>query len=179
MGPTIQIPTNRKPLTSSGLSLERLLRTAESTSAIIGVEAVAGNHTISSIEKMTALLHRLDSPNLQVIYDPVNLIPQDGLTETQESFFNQATAAFGSRIVAVHAKDFRIDAGQKKGTLPAGTGELDYPSFFRLLYQQKPWIDVLLVDRSPGTAGPALAFIRSLVANPGDSGNTPDSRDPI
>lgn len=142
-------------------SLERLLRTAEASAAIIGVEAVAGKHTISSIEKMETLLHRLDSPNLQVIYDPVNLIPLEGLSETQESFFHRAMTAFGSRIVAVHAKDFRMQAGQKKGPLPAGTGELDYPSLFRLLNQQKPWIDVLLEDCSPTSAGPALAFLRS------------------
>ena len=142
-------------------SLERLLRTAESTAAIIGVEAVAGKHTISSIGKMESLLHRLDSPNLQVIYDPVNLIPLEGLPETQESFFQRAMAAFGPRIVAVHAKDFRMEAGQKTGTLPAGTGDLDYPLLFRLLHQQKPWIDVLLEDCSPTSAGPALAFLRS------------------
>jgi len=149
-------------------SLERLLRTAESSAALIGVEAVAGKHTISSIENMETLLHRLDSPNLQVIYDPVNLIPLEGLAETQESFFARAMAAFGSRIVAVHAKDFRMDASQKNGSLPAGTGELDFPSLFRLLYQQKPWVDILLEDCSPSTVGPALTFLRSLTANPGN-----------
>jgi L-ribulose-5-phosphate 3-epimerase len=71
-------PDTEKPETFDLLcrSLERLLRAAESASAILGVEAVADKHTISSIEKMATLLHRLDSPNLQVIYDPVNLIPQ-------------------------------------------------------------------------------------------------------
>lgn len=143
-------------------SLERLLRTAEANSAILGVEAVAGKHTISSIEKMTTLLQRLDSPNLQVIYDPVNLIPPTGLTEPQETFFRRAMEAFGSRIVAVHAKDFRMDGGQKLGTLPAGSGSLDYPALFRVLKQQKPWIDVLLEDCSPASAGNALSYLRSL-----------------
>jgi sugar phosphate isomerase/epimerase len=171
-------PDTNKPETFDLLcrSLERLLRTAEACSALIGVEAVAGKHTISSIEKMATLLHRLDSPNLQVIYDPVNLIPQEGLTETQESFFARAMASFGSRIVAVHAKDFRMEAGQKIGTLPAGTGELNYPTLFRLLSQQKPWVDVLLEDCSPTSAGAALAFVRSLTAQTDNADKTPHPR---
>ena len=157
-------PDTEKPETFDLLchSLERLLRTAEANSAILGIEAVADKHTISSIEKMASLLRRLDSPNLQVIYDPVNLIPQDGLTETQETFFRRAMDAFGKRIVAVHAKDFRMEAGQKSRALPAGTGELDYSTLFRLLNKQKPWIDVLLEDCSPASAGPAMAFVRSF-----------------
>jgi len=142
-------------------SLERLLRTAETSAAIIGVEAVAGKHTISSVEKMAALLQRLDSPNLQVIYDPVNLIPPDGLAETQESFFRRALDAFGSRLVAVHAKDFRMEAAQKSAVLPAGSGELDYPALFSLLRQYKPWIDVLLEDCRPENIEAAMAFLKA------------------
>lgn len=143
-------------------SLERLLRTAEAGSAMIGIEAVAQKHTVSSIEKLGALLKRLDSPNLGVIYDPVNLIPSEGLSEPQETFFQRAMDTFGSRILAVHAKDFRMEARYKSKTLPAGSGELDYPSLFRLLNQYKPWVDVLLEDCSPSSVGPALAFVRSL-----------------
>jgi len=126
-------------------------------------KALSETNTISSIEKMANLLHRLDSPNLQVIYDPVNLVPLDGQTETQDSFFRRAMDSFGSRRVAVHAKDFRMEAGKKTGTLPARTGDLDYPALLHLLYQQKPWIDVLLEDCSPSSAGPALDFVRSLM----------------
>jgi L-ribulose-5-phosphate 3-epimerase len=70
--------------------------------------------------------------------------------------------AFGTHIAAVHAKDFRMEAGQKSAALPAGTGELDYPALFRILNKQKPWIDVLLEDCAPSSAEPALAFVRAL-----------------
>jgi sugar phosphate isomerase/epimerase len=157
-------PDTEKPETFDLLcrSLERLLRVAESSAAILGVEAVADKHTISSIEKMAALLRRLDSPNLQVIYDPVNLIPRDGLKESHEAFFRRAMDAFGARVAAVHAKDYRMEAGQKSGALPAGSGELDYPALFQILKTQKPWVDVLLEDCGPSSAGPAMAFVRAL-----------------
>ena len=57
-----------------------------------------------------------------------------------------------------------MEAGKKSEPLPAGTGELDYPALFQILYQRKPWVDVLLEDCSPSSAGQALDFVRSLAA---------------
>ncbi|MDR1073600.1 MAG: sugar phosphate isomerase/epimerase [Treponema sp.] len=132
-------------------SIERLLKTAEKRGAIIGVEAVADQHTISSIELMKELLDRFPSPCLKVIYDPVNLIPLSGLIEPQEAFFIRAFEAFGEHIAAVHAKDFRMENGRKLNGLSAGTGEMDYKTFFRLLKQRKPGIDILLENSVPAT----------------------------
>lgn len=143
-------------------SVERLVRTAERYGTIVGIEPVADVHTIHSIERMGELLRRIDSPNLQVIYDPVNLIPNGGLEESQESFFARAMTAFGSRIVAVHAKDFRIENGSKVGWLPAGTGDLDYPALFRALSAQKPFVDVLLENTAPENMRETLEFVRRV-----------------
>lgn len=159
-------PDTAKPETFDLLcrSLERLLWTAEKYGSIVGVEPVADKHTISSIEKTQALLARLDSPNLRIIYDPVNLIPDAGLGESQESFFARAFDAFGAKMTAVHAKDFRIEGGLKKGWLPAGTGDLDYPALFRLLQSRKPYIDVLLENTRSDSVSETLAFVRRMAA---------------
>ena len=143
-------------------SVERLVRTAEGYGAIVGVEPVADRHTLSSIEKTLALLGRIDSPALGVIYDPVNLIPQAGLAMSQADFFRQAFDAFGNRMVAVHAKDFRFENGVKQGNLPAGSGMLDYPALFSLLRAERPDIDVLLENTGPSTAAAALDFLERL-----------------
>jgi L-ribulose-5-phosphate 3-epimerase len=157
-------PDTEKPETFDLLcsSIERLLRTAERSGSIVGVEPVAHQHTVSTIEKTAELLNRFDSPNLQVIYDPVNLVPICGLEESQESFFERALFLFGDRIAAVHAKDFRIENGLKDGSLPAGTGMLDYPALFRRLSGIKPFIDVLLENTKPDSMGGALAFVRRI-----------------
>jgi sugar phosphate isomerase/epimerase len=143
-------------------SIERLVRTAERYGSIVGVEAVASQHTVSTIERMEKLLARVDSPNLQVIYDPVNLIPVEGLTESQDDFFARAFAAFGPRIVAVHIKDFRMEQGKKIGTLPSGTGELDYPALFRRLQAVKPYVDTLLENSKPASLSETLDFVRRI-----------------
>ncbi len=142
------------------LSIERLVRTAEKFGSIVGVEAVSGVHTVSDIGRMQKLLARIDSPNLRVIYDPVNLIPVEGLAESQSAFFGQAFDAFGSRIAAVHLKDFRMENGKKTGDLACGTGDFDFPAFFRILQDKKPFIDVLLENSVPATLQETLSCLR-------------------
>jgi L-ribulose-5-phosphate 3-epimerase len=148
-------------------SLERLIKTAEKCGSIAAIEAVADQHTVSSIEKMQTVMRRLASPSLKVIYDPVNLIPNAGLGEnspyqSQKDFFKKAFAAFGDEIVAIHAKDFKMGPNGKIGALPAGTGELDYPALLSLIMERKPGIDILLENSSPDTGKQAMAFLRSL-----------------
>ena len=145
-------------------SLERLLRTAEKCGASVAIEAVADQHTISGIEKMEQVLRRLASPALKVIYDPVNLIPANGLRESQERFFTQAFDAFGADIAAVHAKDFRMEGNKKNGALPAGTGEMDYGALLRIIMERKPGIDILLEDTGPQTGRRAMDFLSQTAA---------------
>jgi len=163
-------PDTEKPETLDLLcrSLERLIKTAEKCGSIAAIEAVADQHTVSSIEKMQTILRRLASPNLKVIYDPVNLIPnagfnESGIFQSQKDFFEKAFAAFGDEIVAIHAKDFRMDTNKKIGTLPAGTGELDYPALISLLTERKPGIDILLENSSPESGKQAMEFLKNLI----------------
>lgn len=65
-------PGNRGQVTYDRLcaSVERLVRTAEVCGSIVGIEPVAGQHTVSSIEKARILMERIDSPALRIIFDP-------------------------------------------------------------------------------------------------------------
>ena len=141
-------------------SVERLVRTAEKCGSIVAVEAVADQHTVSSVELLDRLLRRLASPALKVIYDPVNLIPAAGLTESQEAFFARAFDCFGEHIAAIHVKDFRMEEGKKTGDLPSGTGDLDYPALLKILQERKPGIDILLENSDPRQARETMAFLR-------------------
>jgi sugar phosphate isomerase/epimerase len=146
-------PDTEKPETFDLLcsSIDRLVTYAEKCGSIVAVEAVADQHTVHSIEAMAKLLERFPSPALRVIYDPVNLIPIKGLQENQADFFNRAFDAFGDRIAAIHAKDFRMENGRRGDGIPAGTGELDYPSLIEIIKRRKPDIDILLENGKPET----------------------------
>jgi len=142
-------------------SLEKLITTAEKCGSITAIEAVADQHTISTIEKMEKVLRIFSSPALKVIYDPVNLIPQNGLhTESQKDFFTRAFNSFGNDITIIHAKDFRIENGVKNGMLPAGTGEMDYSSLLQLISERKPGIDILLENTSPASGKKAAEYLK-------------------
>ena len=149
-------------------SAERLLNCAEKCGSIVAIEPVAYQHTVSSIEKMDRLLRLFPTPALRVIWDPVNLLPIEGLVETQESFFIRALDTWGDKIAAVHAKDFRMEGGRKKGDLPAGTGELDWPVLLKLLQERKDGVDILLENTKPATAHSTIAFIRETAKSAGE-----------
>jgi sugar phosphate isomerase/epimerase len=141
-------------------SAERLIVCAEKCGSIVAIEPVAYQHTISSIEKMQKLLDRFPSPSLGVIWDPVNLLPVTGLEESQEQFFTRTLGALGDKIAAIHAKDFRMEGGRKKGDLPAGTGDFDWPVFLKLLMQRKIGVDILLESTQPSTVRSTIAFLK-------------------
>jgi sugar phosphate isomerase/epimerase len=159
-------PDTAKPETFDRLcrSVERLLKAAERVGAIVGIEPVAWQHTVSTIGAARKLISRLGSPALGIIFDPVNLIAPTGLTCSQDEFFGEAMEAFGDRIVAVHAKDFRLEKGRKSEALPAGSGELDYGTLFSLLRERGCSPDILLENASLTTAPEALAFLASAAA---------------
>ncbi len=153
-------------------SIERLLEAAVRYNSVIGIEPVSRQHTIASIERMQALVERFDTPHLRVIYDPVNLVPWTGLPEAdasvrstpsdeaQEAFFARALDAFGSKIAALHIKDYRLDEqGWKIGDLPTGTGVLNWKLLFSMLRERAIDSVGLLENAQPHSIAKTLATL--------------------
>lgn len=145
-------------------SVERLVAVAERYGSVVGIEPVADQHTLSSVEKAQTLIERIDSPALKIIFDPVNLIPRSGLGESQEAFFKRSFEAFGPKIAVVHAKDFLFEEGRKSGPVTAGLGVFDFEAFFRILQIERPGIDVLLENAGPETASAAMRRLAMIAA---------------
>jgi sugar phosphate isomerase/epimerase len=139
-------------------SVRELVREAERFGVFVGIEAVE-RYVISTPRRLRRLLDEVDSPNLQVIYDPVNLLWSTNY-ELQEKIVEEAHALLGNRICIVHAKDYTISGGQFQ-ELPAGQGRLNYPMILRWLKKHRPGIDVLLENTQPSTIGQTVAFMRS------------------
>jgi L-ribulose-5-phosphate 3-epimerase len=117
-----------------------ILDQAEKLGIVVAIEPVYG-HTIYNREKMEKLLEAYPGRNLQVIYDPVNLLdPTDeaGAPAMWKDFLEH----LGNRLAAVHVKDYVIEDGKKRD-LPAGTGRMDYSHLFNLA-QKKPYLDFLI-----------------------------------
>jgi sugar phosphate isomerase/epimerase len=137
-------------------NIERLLKTAERFDATIGIEAVSRQHTICSVQRLSRLVETFGTPHLQIIYDPVNLVPWTGICEhdgsvrkiptqeAQHSFFSESLDAFGKKIAILHVKDYVLDErGWKIGNLPVGEGVLDWKGLEQELEKRNisvPWL---------------------------------------
>ncbi len=153
-------------------SIERMVKAAEKYDAICAIEAVSYHHTICSVERMARVLETFPSDHLKVIYDPVNLIPINGIREkdgsfpavasqeAQRDFYTQALDAYGQRICAIHCKDYVLDEkGFKCGDLPALTGVFDWKNFFKELRERKLDVPVLLENLEPATLKETLSAL--------------------
>lgn len=164
--------SERRVLDTLYRSIERMLEAAVRYQSVIGIEPVSRQHTISSIERMHALVEHFDTPHLRVIYDPVNLVPWTGIPESdgtfrrvpsdeaQAAFFAAALDAFGSKIAALHIKDYRLDdQGWKIGDLMTGTGVLNWKLLFSMLDERAIESVGLLENAQPKTMAKTLATL--------------------
>ena len=137
-------------------SIENLVTEAEKHGVNVAVEAVT-HHTVSTPTKMKRLLDEIQSSNLVVIHDPVNLINADNHAE-QDRLIEEPFQLYGDRIAIIHAKDFTVENGVYK-QVATGFGQLDYRRLCALLAQNKPGISILLEDSGPDTIEHCLAHL--------------------
>ena len=136
-------------------SLSQMVEEAEKWGAYCTIEAVNHNHTMTSLERMAAMLERFPSKNLKVLLDPVNLVPYTGIkekdgselikptAEAQKAFYSPILDVYGDRLVAIHCKDYVLsENGTKIGDLPALTGVFDWQGFMTEIKRRQydiPW----------------------------------------
>jgi sugar phosphate isomerase/epimerase len=139
-------------------SVRELVREAEKFGVFVGIEGVE-RYVISSPRRLKRLVDEVNSPNLQVIFDPVNLLCAKN-HRAQDEVTDEALALLGDRICIVHAKDF-IVVDDRFQELPAGRGELHYPRVMRWIKAHKPWVNVLLENTQPATIAETVGFMEN------------------
>jgi len=141
-----------------------LVEEAQRHGATFGIEGVT-SHVLHSPQKIRRLLSDIKSSNLQVVFDPVNLL--DGSNyQDQDRIMQESFDLFGDRIAIIHAKDFTLNP-DAPGTLkqtrtgdPAnGGGQLHYNRLIPWLKQHKPGIAILLEEASESTAQECINYI--------------------
>ncbi|MGD6876053.1 sugar phosphate isomerase/epimerase family protein [Bacillus infantis] len=130
-----------KPFLDAVESVAELAQEAEKFGVIVGVEAGV-YHPVHSAERLKRLLDLVDSNNVQVIFDPANLITVENY-HRQDELLAEAIELLGEKIAIFHAKDFVVEEDQVK-IVPAGQGLLNYSLISKLLKDQKPYIQVLM-----------------------------------
>lgn len=118
------------------------------------------DHGLAGPAEAAMVQASLDLPGLGFLLDPVNLVPGGGLPEPAAPAL-EAIRILGGRIVAVHAKDFRIEGGQKR-IVPCGQGQMPWAPILEGLAGLRSDMDIILEDQAAGLHGPGRDWLESL-----------------
>lgn len=132
---------------------------AEKMGVIMAIEPVF-KHIVWNPVQTRKVLDAINSPNLQIIFDPVNLLDISNY-ERREEIFKESIEMFGDEIAVLHVKDFVIRDGQLI-SVAAGTGEMDYTQILKFIKEKKPYIHATLEDTKPENAEAARKFIQDI-----------------
>lgn len=140
-------------------NLRPVVEYAEKMGVIVAIEPVY-KHIVCNPKRARRVLDEIASPNLQIIFDPVNLLDICNYKD-RDAIIAEAIELLGDDIAMVHIKDFQVSDG-KLVSVAAGTGEMDYMPIIRFMKMRKPYIHATLEDTVPENAVAARAYIQAL-----------------
>lgn len=140
-------------------NLRPVVAYAEKVGVILAIEPVY-KHIVWNPVQARKVLDAINSPNLQIIFDPVNLLSMENY-EQRDAIFEEAIQLLGPDIAMVHIKDFVIKDG-KMDSVAAGTGMMNYERILRFIKERKPFIHVTLENTVPENAVESRKFIQNI-----------------
>lgn len=143
-------------------SIKIIVEEAEKFGVIVAIEGVS-KHVINTPERMKRVLDNINSNNLQVIFDPVNLINEENY-KNQDDLIKRSFELFGNRIVAIHVKDFLYEDGEIK-LASIGKGSLNYKLLLSLIKERKPYIDVIMENTTEEDLDESIKYITEIYKN--------------
>lgn len=140
-------------------SMREIVSAAEKLGVTVGVEGVF-DHTLYSPAMMKRFLEDIDSPNVEVILDAVNLIHPEEVS-CQEEIVDQAFAYYGDRITMLHMKDFVFD-GNNQIFRYVGEGLFQYEPLMKHIKEAKPHITMLLENSNKERYHSDVEFLKEV-----------------
>ena len=140
-------------------NLRPVVEYAEKMGVIFAIEPVF-KHIVCNPQRARRVLDEIGSPNLQIIFDPVNLLDISNY-RNREQIIHEAVETLGKDIAVVHIKDFIVE-NEELVSVAAGTGEMDYTEIIRFIKKEKPYIHATLENTVPENAEAARKYIQKL-----------------
>ena len=123
-----------------------VVKYAEQMGVVFAIEPVY-RHIVSNPQRARRVLDEINSPNLQIIFDPVNMLDISNYQD-REAIFAEAIELLGPDVAMVHLKDFVVGDG-KLNSVGCGLGEMDYTQVLKFMKERKPYIHATLEDTKP------------------------------
>lgn len=140
-------------------NLRPVVKYAEQMGVVMAIEPV-WKHIVYNPSRARRVLDEIDSPNLQIILDPVNLLDYCNYKD-QIAIVDEAIDVLGKDVAMVHLKDFVVEDGALK-SVGAGLGEMDYTSVIKFMKSRKPFIHATLENTTPENNVQVKNFIQNL-----------------
>ncbi len=142
-------------------NLRPIVKYAEQFGVIVAIEPV-WKHIVNTVERARKVLDAIDSPNLQIIFDPVNLL-YVGNIDKHDEIIEKAFDLLLKDIAVVHCKDYVVEGDELK-SIAAGTGGLNYPLLLKKIKEYKPYVHCTLENTVPENAVATREFMEKLYA---------------
>ena len=122
-------------------NLRPVVECAEKFGVILAIEPVY-RHIVYDAKRAREVLDRIGSPNLKIIFDPVNLLWTDNYDKRGE-VIDEAIDILSDDIAMIHLKDCILELDKVK-SVGCGFGEMDYTNVIKFALEKKPFIMILL-----------------------------------
>ena len=142
-------------------NLAPVVERAEHWGVTLAIEPV-WNHIVYNADRALTVIRGLGSPNLRIIFDPVNLLSAENL-DRREQVIGETMDKLCDHIAMVHIKDYRREGDSLK-SVAAGTGEMDYGAILGFLKARKPFIQATLENTSNENAVASRRLIEERYA---------------
>lgn len=136
-----------------------VVRCAEKFGVILAIEPV-WNHIVYNAKQALKVLEAIDSPNLRIILDPVNLLCTENI-EHYEQVIDGAIRLLGEYTDVIHMKDFEVKNGKIISGAP-GTGTMKYDRIMNFVKEEKPYIQMTIEDSKPENAVRSREFLEGF-----------------
>ncbi len=140
-------------------NLRPVVEYAEKMGVIMAIEPV-WKHIVYDADRAKKVLDAINSPNLQIILDPVNLLGIENY-QNQVEIVEHAIDVLGADVAVVHIKDYVVKDNELV-SVAAGTGEMNYDALIRFIKERKPYIHATLENTNPDNAVQAREYIQGL-----------------
>lgn len=140
-------------------NLRPIVEYCEKMGVIFAIEPV-WKHIVCTVERARKVLDAINSPNLQIIFDPVNLL-YPGNLDQQDKIIEDAFELLGDDIAVIHCKDYEV-AGDELVSIPAGMGSFNYPLLMKYIKERKPYVHISLENTKPENAIQTREFMEKM-----------------
>lgn len=139
--------------------LAPVVERAEKCGVTMAIEPV-WKHIVYSPDRAVKVLEAIQSPNLRIIFDPVNLLYPGNLDE-RDKVIGEAMEKLCDRIAVVHLKDCVLNGDDLK-SIAAGTGVMDYREILKFMKARKPYIHATMENTTDENAVSSRMYLQEI-----------------